>query len=257
MESQKSPEETIKESVESHKAMMYLPGNLALNNKILAFMLRQPGISEMQEKLIPFAKPYFKEIISWALLKDLFDLAFYVHYFHCQPYKTLDYIKIKLWKFDLSLRKLHIELLLDIMKDKARFDFTNEALTFLINELESIDPDYHNVFCPSSISDIEFFTEKKEMVLDKAFMTSYCAVRGMLQTKEDALFSFLKENYSPELLSAISKLGLTIVNPPSFDIDSTNKLKRLLSSDILELKPNFAGIGINFNEIIKRLRKGD
>lgn len=255
MQTEKSPEELVKEQVEAFQLLLQIPGNLALNNKIISFINSQPSMESIEERIIESAKPHFRDVICYKFLGEAFDIAFYIHYFHSEPYKVLNYIKAKLYKYEVSMRELHLDLLLDIINDRSRFDFDSNSLEYIVSELSNIDINFERVNFPIGKGAIEYFSDDKGILLDKHFMTSWLAVRGFLQTKQNYYLSFLKENYSPELLQAISQLGLTIVNPPTTDDKNKTIIKKLLSSDILELKPNIGGIGINLNEIINRLFK--
>lgn len=252
MQTEKSPEEHVREQVEAFQLLLQIPGNLALNNKITSFINSQPSMESIEERIIESAKPHFRDVICYKFLGEVFDIAFYIHYFHSEPYKVLNYIKAKLYKYEVSMRKLYLDLLLDIINDRSRFDFDSDSLEYIVSELSNIDINFERINFPIGIGAVEYFSNEKGIVLDKDFMTSWLAVRGFLQTKQEYYLTFLKENYSPELLQAISQLGLTIVNPPAIDDTSRSLVKKLLSPDIFELKPNIGGVGINVNEIINR-----
>lgn len=255
MDLEKSPEEHIKEQTEAFEILMQVPGNLALNKKINSFFNAQEIIDSIEERIIESAKLYFRDVISNKFLSEAFDIAFYVHYYHSEPHKVLNYIKAKLYRYDVFLRELYLDLLLDIINDRSRFDFNNDSLKYIATELSNIDINFEKPNFPFGIGGIEYFSNSKGIVLDTKFLTSWLAVRGFLQTKQEYYSSFLKENYSPELLQAISELGLTVVNPAPTDKTQNALVKRLLNSDILELKPNIGGLGINLNEVINRIFK--
>lgn len=70
--------------------------------------------------------------------------------------------------------------------------------------------------------------------------------------------NFLKKmNYTPEYRAKLDTLKESIKNEREYNYEgkTRSKIKKLLNFDLLELKPNIFGLGFNFNEMIKRLRK--
>lgn len=65
-----------------------------------------------------------------------------------------------------------------------------------------------------------------------------------------------KENYTIEYREKLDIIKKSIKKERKVNFENkSNGLKKYLDFDILELKPNFLGIGINFNELINKMRK--
>jgi len=62
-----------------------------------------------------------------------------------------------------------------------------------------------------------------------------------------------KNNYTPEYKSELQKVKRSIIKEKRDNYSNDDEgLKKYLDFEVLELKPNLFGIGINFNEIINR-----
>jgi F0F1-type ATP synthase membrane subunit b/b' len=68
--------------------------------------------------------------------------------------------------------------------------------------------------------------------------------------------SFLeKPNYTPEYKAQLNKIKKSLRKERKQNLnDNGNFWNKILDIDNLELKPNIAGIGINFNEIVNKFR---
>jgi hypothetical protein len=78
-----------------------------------------------------------------------------------------------------------------------------------------------------------------------------------VEQMEDFENNFLKKpTYTPEYKVKLDSLKASIRDEReyNYEMKKKSKLKRLLHIDLLELKPNFCGLGINFNEMIKRIK---
>jgi hypothetical protein len=65
-----------------------------------------------------------------------------------------------------------------------------------------------------------------------------------------------KTDYTPEYKITLDKIHLSLKKERSQNHNKkASWIKKILDPDNLELKPNIAGIGININEIINKLRK--
>lgn len=69
--------------------------------------------------------------------------------------------------------------------------------------------------------------------------------------------NFLKKpNYTPEYKLKLDKIKRSLKKERKLNLgEKENFWDKILDIDNLELKPNFAGIGVNFNEIINKFRK--
>ena len=78
-----------------------------------------------------------------------------------------------------------------------------------------------------------------------------------LESIEDFEINFLeKPNYTPEYKSKLDKIKRSLKQERRLNIgEKENFWNKIFDIDNLELKPNFAGIGVNFNEIINKFRK--
>ncbi len=78
-----------------------------------------------------------------------------------------------------------------------------------------------------------------------------------VEQMEDFENNFMKKlTYTPEYKAKLDSLKASIRDERenNYEIKNRSKFKRLLHIDLLELKPNFCGLGINFNEMIKRIK---
>ncbi len=65
-----------------------------------------------------------------------------------------------------------------------------------------------------------------------------------------------KPNYTPEYKSKLDKIKKSLMKERKMNLGEKESFwEKLLDFDNLELKPNLAGIGINFNEIINKFKK--
>lgn len=250
MELKKTGEESLKEIQDALNIYLQIPENIELF-KIAQFFFNEQDLSDLYDDIIPAAKPHLKDIFCYHILSVAFDICFNIHYFHRTPYKVVSYVKAALFKYEASMRALFMELILMIVTSKRRFQFSNQSLDYIISELKAMKLNYATIDFPTGIGEIEYFTGKEGLPLDKDFMTSYLSVKGLIATKEETYKRYLAENYSPELLKGISEiLGVEI----GFDVKMKEKLSsKFLNWDMVELKPNIAGIGINFNEVLKNI----
>ncbi len=78
-----------------------------------------------------------------------------------------------------------------------------------------------------------------------------------IQNMENFEQNFLnKPNYTPEYLNKLDKVKRSLKKERKINLGKKDNFwNKILDVDNLELKPNFAGIGINFNEIINKFRK--
>lgn len=75
-----------------------------------------------------------------------------------------------------------------------------------------------------------------------------------MQNFED---NFLKKpNYTPEYKAKLDKIKSSLKKERKLNLgEKENLWNKIFDIDNLELKPNIAGIGVNFNEIINKFRK--
>lgn len=65
-----------------------------------------------------------------------------------------------------------------------------------------------------------------------------------------------KPNYTPEYKLKLDKIKKSLRNERKMNLgDKGNFWNKIFDIDNLELKPNIAGVGINFNELINKFRK--
>lgn len=63
-------------------------------------------------------------------------------------------------------------------------------------------------------------------------------------------------NFTPEYKKELDKIKMSIKKERKYNYDNNKSgFSKYLDPDILELKPNIMGLGINLNEIINKLRK--
>lgn len=69
--------------------------------------------------------------------------------------------------------------------------------------------------------------------------------------------NFLKKpNYTPEYKTKLDKIKSSLKKERKLNLgEKENFWNKIFDIDNLELKPNIAGIGVNFNEIINKFRK--
>ncbi|AMA48593.1 MULTISPECIES: hypothetical protein [Flavobacterium] len=69
--------------------------------------------------------------------------------------------------------------------------------------------------------------------------------------------NFLKKpNYTPEYKAKLDKIKRSLKKERKLNLGENDSFwNKILDIDNLELKPNIAGIGLNFNEIINKFRK--
>lgn len=69
--------------------------------------------------------------------------------------------------------------------------------------------------------------------------------------------NFLKKpNYTPEYKAKLDKIKSSLKKERKLNLgEKENFWNKIFDIDNLELKPNIAGIGVNFNEIINKFRK--
>jgi len=74
---------------------------------------------------------------------------------------------------------------------------------------------------------------------------------------EDFEKNFLnKPNYTPEFKAKLDKIKRSLIKEKSQNLNEKESLwNKIFDLDVIELKPNISGIGINFSELIKRLKK--
>ena len=66
-----------------------------------------------------------------------------------------------------------------------------------------------------------------------------------------------KPNYTPEYKEKLDKIKKSLKKERKINLgEKENFWNKIFDVDNLELKPNFAGIGINGNNIINKFRKG-
>ena len=79
-----------------------------------------------------------------------------------------------------------------------------------------------------------------------------------IEKMEDFEKNFLnKPNYTPEYKSKLDRIKSSLKKERKLNLgEKENFWDKIFDVDNLELKPNFAGIGINGNNIINKFRKG-
>jgi hypothetical protein len=80
---------------------------------------------------------------------------------------------------------------------------------------------------------------------------------GFVQKMEDFENNFLnKPNYTPEYKAKLDKIKRSLKKERKLNLgEKENFWNKIFDIDNLELKPNFAGIGINGNNLIDKFRK--
>ncbi|MCK7556536.1 hypothetical protein MKQ70_16535 [Chitinophaga sedimenti] len=251
MSQEQTPEESLQETLKQFDLYMRVPGNAILAEKIKDFSKVQ-NLEDTRDSLIPAAKGHFESIVCMAIFEIIFDISFHIHYFRRLPYKVINFVKASIKQYDIAFR-IHLrDLLLLIVIDGRRFQVKDDSFDFLVSQLKSMDLTYTTLDFPFGIGSFEYFTGNNSIQVNREYFESWYAVRGFLQTKEEQYKQYIIENYSPELIKVIAE---TLAVEVTFQPKKRKVLAEdFLDSDLLELKPNIGGIGINFNELISRFK---
>ena len=137
----------------------------------------------------------------------MFPIAEAIYLFHSQPAKVLEWVNIHLIfsinaqsPFPLEVRETLRDILLEVLSDKRRFDFSNEHLDYIISEIPNIELDEYNQYKGAAVPTVyKFFNAVKsdgEIIVgvDK-ILEANLRILGVLMTEKEAQRKYVNEHF--------------------------------------------------------------
>ena len=132
----------LKDYYKQFRVLINSPDNFKLISKLKSALksTHNPDNLNWKSDIEPQEKAEIIMASYWIVINDhLLPIAKDIYLFHSEPYKILEWIKIQLAPFDNSLRRIFKELLIDVITDKRRFNFSNDPQwDFLIQEIRDL-----------------------------------------------------------------------------------------------------------------------
>lgn len=228
----------LQQQIDLYNYLMLVPDNILLKDKITFFISNgQTDIIEnVENNVIAEQKEFVRPIIILEILNEVFSIAVEVHMNFKQPDKVIQYIIYRLKKFAQPLQDLFKELLISIISNKRRFQIESTQLEFIGNYLKQHNISDLTTEYKPEIGTIKFFTDNDSRQAD-AFIDAVLSVRALLPTKLELHEKYIKDNFSPELLKALSNSG--------FQLSNGNQIKDLIFNfgDTFNIEGNFDNSG--------------
>lgn len=164
----------------------------------------------------------------------------------------IDKVLIPLKKENSNFLKTLYKDILYVLDDLDKPD--ENDLTIENGDLVIEDGDFKLTGYQTRLHDICIWLHQ-EFIEDS--LTNFDFKTNLVDVLKKAEQKLLKqENYTIEYREKLDIIKKSIKKERKVNFENkSNGLKKYLDFDILELKPNFLGIGINLNELINKMRK--
>lgn len=192
---------------EENRNVINLPDNLVLIERLNNYTKKNITRYEVHGTA---TKQDLLNFLSWSILKIALGNAIHIYLFHTSPQKVINWIKRDLSRYEINYRETILTTLIEVVKNKRRFDFTSQHLPYIIDALEKTlaNRDYfHNVPDGQNFeSYLKYFTGTDSIEAEKC-NNAWLRVQGLLQTKQEHYTDFINENFNPDFLQALKEQG--------------------------------------------------
>ncbi|WP_295939455.1 hypothetical protein [uncultured Alistipes sp.] len=234
-------EYTIDQKME---ALFYHEGNIELFQQMRSFLS-----TSLNQLLAPDQVSVNNESIADAIAYNILDKRIFpiletIHIFHENSRKCIKWVKAALKQYEPRMAEFFKTLLVQSLKDEARFCVKSPKIKFIANELSNyncenlINEDY------ITVSSYEYFTGDDWVYDIESVLNANLAVRGLLATNDDIVREFIKNN-KVEIIQQLKEehekiQGLTSTVSQSTHIVQHLEIAPTVISGLLDiLKPYF------------------
>lgn len=131
-----------------------------------------------------------------------------INMYHKQPQKVINWIGGCLNQFTPELKKMCIEIMLEMIEDKQRFEFESEGVNYIYNWLKNIDiNEKHPDFINEGVKMLVYFNGQESIPAEKV-IESHARMYGLLKDKKQVYKEYITENLNSAFIEAVNELNI-------------------------------------------------